>query len=116
MKVSDEEVRSLVDAMVDLWVAGLPPAGLPAAHVMLESLTARELRSALAARGWPMVAEAKLRRMLDAAYRFVECSWGERPSYSRDYPTMATGRYHRVSVYAPRKAAFIERLRAAGHL
>lgn len=106
-KVSEDEVRRLVDAMVDLW-ASAPSAGSRGLY-----MTVRELGAALVSRGCAAVGDAKLRRLLEAAHRQVECSWGERPSYSKDYPTMETGRYHRVSVYAPRAETFLDKLRAA---
>ena len=36
-----------------------------------------------------------------------------RPSYSRDYPSMQTGRYHQVRVYGPTRAALASRIRQA---
>lgn len=64
--------------------------------------------------GW---SEGRVRRALDKCPMGAPdgCSIGveHRPTYSRDYPWMETGRSHKVTTYGPSRARLRELLRAA---
>lgn len=93
-----KEETEVAEKLLDLFVGGK--------HEHHEDgLTVKELLPFFD--GW---SEARLRKRLDHAVLVCRRS-GERESFSKDYPTMGTGRYHKVAVYSPSSRLMLDRIR-----